>query len=120
MQSSAPGLLSGQGRHLETPVCTIAAPSMDNALDPSRMTASERLDEVAAILAAGIMGMKARRKNQNPYNIKVLREVSLDFSAEPTRPVPRSNGYNGSNPMCRLSSSTNRCRSLTQPTASIS
>ncbi|HRW61655.1 MAG TPA: hypothetical protein P5340_13505 [Defluviicoccus sp.] len=34
---------------------------MQNALDPNLMTAAERLDEIAAILAAGILRLKARQ-----------------------------------------------------------
>ncbi|HJN24789.1 MAG TPA: hypothetical protein QGG18_03710 [Rhodospirillales bacterium] len=51
---------------------------MINALSPDRMTATERLDEVADILAAGIL----RQRNQetaNKYND--LRDISLDFTA---------------------------------------
>ncbi len=49
---------------------------MLNALHPDRMTAAERLDEVAAILGAGIL---RRREKRNKYN--ELRDVSLDLSA---------------------------------------
>ncbi len=49
---------------------------MLNALHPDRMTVAERLDEVAAILAAGIL---RRREKRNKYN--ELRDVSLDLSA---------------------------------------
>jgi len=34
---------------------------MINSLDPDRMTADERLDEVAAILAAGFLRARCRR-----------------------------------------------------------
>ena len=34
---------------------------MPNALDPNRMTAAERLDEVASILAAGLIRLRARQ-----------------------------------------------------------
>ena len=50
---------------------------MLNALHPDRMTAAERLDEVAAILGAGIL---RRREKRNKYN--ELRDVSLDLSAQ--------------------------------------
>ncbi len=48
---------------------------MLNALHPDRMTAAERLDEVAAILGAGILRI---RKKHNKYN--ELGDVSLDLS----------------------------------------
>ncbi|HER25762.1 MAG TPA: hypothetical protein ENI69_01495 [Rhodospirillales bacterium] len=49
---------------------------MFNALHPDRMTAAERLDEVAAILGAGILRIWQKH---NEYN--VLGDVSLDLSA---------------------------------------
>ncbi len=49
---------------------------MSNALHPDRMTAAERLDEVAAILGAGILRL---RKKRNEYN--ELGDVSLDLPA---------------------------------------
>ena len=36
---------------------------MINALDPDRMTASERLDEVASILATGLRRLIARKSS---------------------------------------------------------
>jgi hypothetical protein len=48
---------AGQG-HFEP-----AAPLMTNALSPDRMTAAERLDEVAEILAAGAMRLAARKSS---------------------------------------------------------
>jgi hypothetical protein len=36
---------------------------MSNALSPDRMTAAERLDEVAEILAAGFMRMRSRKSS---------------------------------------------------------
>ena len=50
---------------------------MINALDPDRMTADERLDEVADILATGLARWN-ERKNTN--NSNALREFPLDFS----------------------------------------
>ena len=52
-----------------------------NALDPDRMSTAERLDEVAAILAAGIARLMSRRDGKIPHNSNELREGSLDFSA---------------------------------------
>ncbi len=50
---------------------------MLNALHPDRMTAVERLDEVAAILGVGILRI---REKCNKYN--KLGDVSLDLSAQ--------------------------------------
>ena len=50
---------------------------MINALDPDRMTADERLDEVADILAAGVLRLRKRHSDSNSND---LREVSLDFN----------------------------------------
>jgi|TARA_B100001971_G_scaffold209577_1_gene233427 hypothetical protein len=50
---------------------------MPNALHPDRMTADERLDEVADILATGLARWN-ERKNTN--NSNALREFPLDFS----------------------------------------
>lgn len=35
-----------------------------NALSPSRMTATERLDELASILAIGLIRLRARKSSQ--------------------------------------------------------
>ena len=51
---------------------------MNNALSPDRMTAAERLDEVAGILAAGIRRLQAR---ETPNEINELGDFHLDFSA---------------------------------------
>jgi hypothetical protein len=53
-----------------------------NALHPDLMTADERLDEVAAILAAGILRMRARRRRNFANRINGLEKVPLDFPAE--------------------------------------
>jgi len=53
---------------------------MPNALDPSRMTAAERLDEVAGIIAAGVLRLQERRAGRNANNSKTLRDVPLDLS----------------------------------------
>ena len=52
-----------------------------NALDPDRMSATERLDEVAAILAAGIARLVSRRNGGKPHDSRGLRDGSLDFPA---------------------------------------
>jgi hypothetical protein len=50
---------------------------MHNALDPDRMTTDERLREVAEILAAGLLRLRAKRAAEGEHR----RESSLDFSA---------------------------------------
>ena len=53
--------------------------SGSNALSPDRMTAAERLDEVAEILATGAMRLMARK----PSRISADRgDRSVDFTAE--------------------------------------
>lgn len=52
-----------------------------NPLHPDRMTATERLDEVARLLAAGILRARRKAAEGNSRNINALREVSLDFTA---------------------------------------
>ncbi len=53
-----------------------------NALDPNLMTAAERLDEIAAILAAGILRLKAR---QAARPARDRGDLSLDFFARQSR-----------------------------------
>ena len=64
-----------------------------NPLHPGHMTAAERLDEVAEILAAGLMRLRARKSSP----LSAARgESSLDFS--PTRavmPTPSNTGAHG-------------------------
>ncbi|MFZ1413159.1 MAG: hypothetical protein WAS73_01060 [Defluviicoccus sp.] len=55
---------------------------MENALDPNRMTAAERLDEIAAILAAGILRFKARQAAHRPRD---RRDLSLAIPARQSR-----------------------------------
>ena len=55
---------------------------MENALDPNLMTAAERLDEIAAILAAGIVRLRAR---QAARPARDRRDLSLDFFARQSR-----------------------------------
>jgi hypothetical protein len=52
---------------------------MSNALDPRRLSAAERLDEIADILAAGLMRLRARKSS--PLS-RDRRESSLDFSPD--------------------------------------
>lgn len=52
---------------------------MINALDPARMTAAERLDEAAAILACGLIRMRAPKSRKLSAD---QGESCLDFSAQ--------------------------------------
>ena len=51
---------------------------MRNALDPDRMSAEERLREVGEILAAGLLRLRARRREAQDAD---TGELSLDFTA---------------------------------------
>ena len=55
---------------------------MSNALHPDLMTAAERLDEVARLLALGYLRMRARRRPGKSNEPNHLREFGLDFRAE--------------------------------------
>jgi hypothetical protein len=50
-----------------------------NPLDPSHLSAAERLDEIADILAAGLMRLRARKST--PLS-RDPGESSLDFSPD--------------------------------------
>jgi hypothetical protein len=50
-----------------------------NAIHPDRMTARERIDEIAEILAAGLMRLRARKSSPLSRN---HGESSLDFSPD--------------------------------------
>jgi hypothetical protein len=52
------------------------------AIQPSPMTADERLDEVARLLALGFLRLRARRAEQKANDPNHLREFRLDFSGE--------------------------------------
>jgi len=58
---------------------------MPNALHPDRMTQPERLDEVADILAAGLIRLKARKSSRLSAD---LGESRLDFTAPQSGHVP--------------------------------
>ena len=51
---------------------------MRNALDPDRMSTDERLREVGEILPAGLLRLRARRREAQAAN---SGDVSLDFTA---------------------------------------
>jgi hypothetical protein len=46
------------------------------------MTADERLDEVARLLALGFLRLRARRQAQKANDPNNLREFGLDFGGE--------------------------------------
>ena len=50
---------------------------MNNALDPNRMTAEERLREIGEILAAGLLRLRAKRAKESENH----GDLSLDFPA---------------------------------------
>jgi hypothetical protein len=51
---------------------------MASGLDPSLMTAAERLHEVAALLAAGLRRLRCREQANNLSNSSRLADNSLD------------------------------------------
>jgi hypothetical protein len=58
---------------------TVARLISMNPLDPCHMTAAERLDEIADILAAGLMRLRALKSSPLSHD---LGESSLDFSPD--------------------------------------
>jgi hypothetical protein len=64
---------------------------MLNALHPDRMTADERLDEVADILAAGLFRL---RSHESANNSNDFGDFPLDFSAHQSvhGPDPKQGG----------------------------
>jgi hypothetical protein len=55
---------------------------MPNGLRSIPMTPSERLDEVARLLALGYLRLRAQRQEQKTNGPNHLREFGLDFGAE--------------------------------------
>jgi hypothetical protein len=64
---------------------------MPNALDPERMTADERLDEMADILVAGLLRLRTPESTNNSSD---FRDFPLDFTGHQSvpGPDPRQNG----------------------------
>jgi hypothetical protein len=56
--------------------------SRTNTIDSDRMTPTERLDEVARLLALGYLRLCARRQAEKVNDPNHLREFGLDFVAE--------------------------------------
>jgi hypothetical protein len=52
------------------------------AIHPSPMTADERLDEVARLLALGYLRLRARRLEQKANSPNHVRGFGLDFRGE--------------------------------------
>jgi hypothetical protein len=55
---------------------------MRNSLYPNDLSPTERLDEVAHLLALGYLRLRARRQAEKSNEPNQLREFGLDFSAE--------------------------------------
>jgi hypothetical protein len=54
---------------------------VSNPLHPD-LTAAERLDEVARLLALGFLRLRARRQAEKAQELNQLRNFGLDFGAE--------------------------------------
>jgi hypothetical protein len=52
---------------------------MPNALDPTLMTAQQRLGEIAALLALGLVRLRARQSSQV---YAAIEETSLDLATD--------------------------------------
>ena len=65
---------------------------MITALPPSAMTADERLDEVARILAAGILRGRARRQESQARSRASNGESSLDIPVKESGHVRTKTG----------------------------
>jgi len=55
---------------------------MTNGLDPTRMSVDERLDEVANILALGLVRLKSREREEKRSTFSSLEDNSLDFGPQ--------------------------------------
>jgi hypothetical protein len=55
---------------------------MPNGFCSIPMSPTERLDEVARLLALGFLRLRARRQREKANNTNHLREFGLDFGAE--------------------------------------
>jgi hypothetical protein len=54
----------------------------DSSPRPCHMSPSDRLDEVARLLALGYLRLRARRQGENANGPNDLREFGLDFGGE--------------------------------------
>ena len=57
-------------------------PDVFKPLHPNHLSPTERLDEVARLLALGFLRLRARRIEGKPNNPNHLRGFGLDFAAE--------------------------------------
>jgi hypothetical protein len=55
---------------------------MPNGFRSAPMSPTERLDEVARLLALGFLRLRARRQAERANDPNQLREFGLDFTAE--------------------------------------
>jgi hypothetical protein len=55
---------------------------MPNGFYSDQMSSTERLDEVARLLALGYLRLRARRQAEKANDPNHLREFGLDFGAE--------------------------------------
>ena len=55
---------------------------MPNGFRSAPMSPTERLDEVARLLALGYLRLRARRQAEKPNDPNHLRRFGLDFTAE--------------------------------------
>ena len=55
---------------------------MRSSLDASNLSPTERLDEVARLLALGYLRLRARRRAEKANEPNHLREFGLDFAAK--------------------------------------
>jgi len=62
---------------------------MPNAPDSNGMTSAQRLDEVARILALGVLRLRARQKQEKSINSNHLMEFGLDFSPHQSMHGPK-------------------------------
>ena len=53
-----------------------------NPLPPDLMTPTERLDDVARLLALGFLRLRARRETEKANGPNHLREFGLDFGSK--------------------------------------
>ena len=64
---------------------------MTNALHPDRMSAAERLDEIAELLAAGLMRLQARKSS----HLSAVGESLLDCAAHQSSHADRLTSHGG-------------------------
>ena len=53
-----------------------------NPMIPYPMSSTDRLDEVARLLALGFLRLRARRQTENPNDPNHLRSFGLDFRGQ--------------------------------------